>query len=76
VPPFKIDDSIGSVQSEKLKLLKAKRDNAKVTGCLQQINNAALSNKNLMPFVLEAVENYCTLGEISDELRKVFGEFK
>jgi len=76
VPPFKIDDSIRTVQSEKLALLKTKRDNTKVDGCLQQINKAAVSNKNLMPFVLEAVENYCTLGEISDELRKVFGEFK
>lgn len=76
VPPFKIDDSIRSVQSEKLKALKAKRNNVKVASCLQQINNAAVSNKNLMPFVLEAVENYCTLGEISDELRVVFGEFK
>ena len=76
VPPFKIDDSIRNVQSEKLRALKAKRDNTKVTACLQQINVAAVSNKNLMPFVLEAVENYCTLGEISDELRKVFGEFK
>lgn len=76
VPPFKIDDSIRNVQSEKLKTLKAKRNNEKVAACLKQINDAAVSNKNLMPFVLEAVENYCTLGEIADELRNVFGEFK
>jgi len=76
VPPFKIDDSIRQVQSEKLKTLKAKRDNAKVAGCLQQVQHAAVNNTNLMPVVLDAVEHYCTLGEISDELRKVFGEFK
>jgi methylmalonyl-CoA mutase N-terminal domain/subunit len=76
VPSFKIDDSIRNIQSEKLQALKAKRDNTKVSACLQQINNAAVSNVNLMPFVLEAVEHYATLGEISDELRKVFGEFK
>lgn len=76
VPSFKIDDSIRQVQSEKIKNLKAKRDNSKVTDCLQRINAAALNSTNLMPVVLEAVENYCTLGEISDELRKVFGEFK
>jgi methylmalonyl-CoA mutase N-terminal domain/subunit len=44
--------------------------------CLQQLNNAAISSQNLMPLVIEAVENHCTLGEISDELRKVFGEYK
>ncbi len=76
VPPFKIDDSIQQVQSEKLKALKEKRNNEKVTACLKQINEAAVTNKNLMPIVLEAVENYCTLGEIADELRGVFGEFK
>ena len=76
VPPFKIDDSIRNVQSEKLEAIKKKRSNEKVSACLKQINEAAVTNKNLMPFVLEAVENYCTLGEISDELRKVFGEFK
>ena len=76
VPPFKIDDSIRAVQSEKLKALKEKRNNEKVAACLKQINKAAVENKNLMPVVLEAVENLCTLGEIADELRGVFGEFK
>lgn len=76
VPPFKIDDSIRQVQSEKLKALKQKRNNEEVAACLKQINEAAVNNKNLMPFVLEAIENYCTLGEIADELRKVFGEFR
>lgn len=76
VPPFKIDDSIRTVQSGKLKILREKRDNKKVAACLEQISVAAKDNTNLMPFVLEAVENYCTLGEIADELRKVFGEFK
>jgi methylmalonyl-CoA mutase N-terminal domain/subunit len=37
---------------------------------------AAKENKNLMPFVIDAVENYCTLGEIADELRNVFGEHR
>ncbi|MBS1639640.1 MAG: methylmalonyl-CoA mutase [Bacteroidetes bacterium] len=76
VPPFKIDDSIRSTQIEKLKLLKAKRDNTKVIECLESIATAATQQVNLMPLVIEAVENYCTLGEISDTLRKVFGEYK
>jgi len=76
VPPFKIDDSIRQVQSDKLKKLRENRDNTKVERCLQQINKAAVSGSNLLPVVVDAVESNCTLGEISDELRKVFGEFK
>ncbi len=75
-PRFKIDDSIREVQCNKLTRLKANRNNKKVVQCLLQINNAAVKNTNLMPVVIDAVENYCTLGEISDELRKVFGEYK
>ncbi|MEO7766640.1 MAG: methylmalonyl-CoA mutase family protein, partial [Ferruginibacter sp.] len=75
-PGFKIDDSIRQVQTDRINLLKARRDNTRVKECLQQINEAAQGTANLMPLVVEAVENYCTLGEISDELRKVFGEYK
>ena len=75
-PSFKIDDNIRQVQADKLKKLKTKRDNNKVKICLQKLNHAAYGNINLMPLVVEAVENYCTLGEIADELRKVFGEYK
>lgn len=76
VPGFKIDDSIREVQCNKLKILKANRDNEKVKTCLLLISEAAKGTTNLMPLVVDAVENYCTLGEISDELRKVFGEYK
>jgi methylmalonyl-CoA mutase, N-terminal domain len=75
-PVFKIDESIQSVQVEKLKKLKEKRSAQQVTKCLAIINKNALSGENLMPAVVDAVENYCTLGEIADELRKVFGEYK
>ena len=64
------------MQVDKLKALKLKRDNSKVIASLKSLNQKAISGENLMPTVLEAVENYCTLGEISDELRKVFGEYK
>jgi methylmalonyl-CoA mutase N-terminal domain/subunit len=63
-------------QVEKLKKLKSNRDQQKSTACLQAIKEAATSNTNLMPLVIEAVENYCTLGEISDTLRSVFGEHR
>lgn len=75
-PVFKIDESIQKIQTDKLKALRAKRDNDKATACLKAINEKAINGQNLMPAVVEAVENYCTLGEIADELRKVFGEYK
>ncbi len=76
IPVFKIDDNVQHMQVEKLKKLKAKRDNKKVEACLKSLHEKATGNENLMPAVVEAVENYCTLGEIADELRKVFGEYK
>ncbi|TMI61977.1 MAG: methylmalonyl-CoA mutase [Bacteroidetes bacterium] len=76
IPLFKIDDSIRLIQIEKLKQLKQNRNNAKVDSLLQQLNDKAASGENLMPAVIEAVENNITLGEIADELRAVFGEHK
>ena len=73
---FKIDDSIRKLQSDKLTRLRNSRDKAKVDQLLQQLNDKAMSGENLMPVVIEAVENKITLGEIADELRCVFGEYK
>ncbi len=76
IPVFKVDENVQTVQVEKLKALRSKRDNAKVAASLQSLHQKAVSDENLMPAVVEAVENYCTLGEIADELRKIFGEYK
>ncbi len=76
LPKFIIDDNIRQVQSEKLKALRQGRDNKKVAAILEKIKENATNNNNLMPIVIEAVESFCTLGEISDSLRMVFGEYK
>ena len=76
ISTLKIDDSIRDLQVEKLKRLRDNRDRAKVDQLLQQLNDKAVSGENLMPAVIEAVENKITLGEIADELRCVFGEYK
>ncbi|MCG2617790.1 methylmalonyl-CoA mutase family protein [Terrimonas sp. NA20] len=76
IPIFKIDDSIRTLQSEKLAQLRANRDNAKVDQCLQLLNDHVVSGQNIMPAVIEAVENKCTLGEIADTLREVYGEYR
>ena len=73
---FRIDDNIRIAQSQRLAELKTSRDKTKVSACLNLITEVARGNSNLMPPVIDAVENYCTLGEISDTLRRVFGEFK
>jgi len=75
-PGLKIDDSIRIHQSEKLASLRARRDNDAVQRCLQTIKEKAGTTDNLMPAVIDAVENLCTLGEISDTLRGVWGEYK
>ncbi len=74
--PFKIDETIRITQTERLKALKEKRNNEQVQKCLQNIKEAAQGIANLMPLVIAAIENDCTLGEISDVLRKVIGEYK
>lgn len=73
---LRIDDSIRQVQTERLQSLRSRRDNVAVASLLQRLENAAHTSENLMPIVVEAVENYCTLGEIADTLRKVWGEHK
>ena len=76
IPGFRIDDSIRTIQTEKLNRLKSNRNHAKVDQCLQAVNDRASSGENLMPAVIEAVENKCTLGEVADELRAVYGEYR
>jgi len=70
-----IDDSIRKIQSEKITLLKKNRNNEAVNICLVNLKEAAKGTDNLMPFILAAVEEYATLGEISDVMREVFGEY-
>ncbi len=76
IPILKINESIRQEQIKRLQSLKNNRDQQKVDNCLLAIKNAATNGTNLMPPVIEAVEAYCTLGEISDTLRTVFGEYQ
>lgn len=74
-PSFKIDDSIRTMQSEKLNTLRAKRNNAVCEANIAEIKRIATTQENIMPAVIIAVENYCTLGEISHALRDIWGEY-
>lgn len=73
---FSVDDSIRQVQMEKLRQFKDSRDQSKAMASLKNVSTAAKENHNLMPAVIAAVESHATLGEISDTLREVFGEYR
>ncbi|KJS78134.1 MAG: methylmalonyl-CoA mutase [Desulfotomaculum sp. BICA1-6] len=73
---LKVDPEVGRRQEEKLARLHAERDNAKVQQALADIEKAAVSGENLMPYIIEAVKVYTTLGEICGVLRNVFGEYQ
>ena len=71
-----IDDSVARHQVKKLEELRQKRDNAVVQRALESLGNAAATDANLMPFILECVRAYATVGEMCDVLRKVFGTYE
>jgi methylmalonyl-CoA mutase N-terminal domain/subunit len=73
VPILRIDPALEKRQLEQLQQLKQTRDNTKMRHSLGRVAEAASSTDNLMPAILEAVESYATLGEISDTLRQAFG---
>lgn len=72
---FRVDDTIRLQQINRIKALKAERDNNLVAENLAKLRTAAAGTENLMPLILAAVESYATLGEIADTLRAVFGEY-
>ena len=73
---LKVNPEIEKLQREKLKNLKQNRDNGKVEKALKRIIEVAKSEENLVYPILEAVEAYATLGEITGALRLVFGEYR
>ncbi|HXZ79334.1 MAG TPA: methylmalonyl-CoA mutase family protein [Terriglobales bacterium] len=76
VPILRIDESLERSQVERVRALRARRDVGPWKQSLTAVEEAARSGENLLPHILRAVENYATVGEISDTLRKVFGEYK
>lgn len=73
---LRVDMRVGEVQAEKLRVLRAERNNQAVTASLDSIKKGAeKDDENVMPLILEAVKVEATLGEICDALREVFGEY-
>jgi methylmalonyl-CoA mutase N-terminal domain/subunit len=76
IPILKMDEKGEERQIHRLKKLRKDRDASKVTRNLQRLRKAAEGDENLMPFILDCVHSYATLGETCDVLRDVFGEYK
>ncbi|MFZ8833592.1 MAG: acyl-CoA mutase large subunit family protein [Candidatus Caldipriscus sp.] len=76
VPKFYVDPKMEEEQKEFLRKVKESRDNESVRLALQRLIEAAKENKNLVPYVLDAVKAYATEGEIMDALKKVYGTYK
>jgi methylmalonyl-CoA mutase N-terminal domain/subunit len=76
VPLQRIDEALERKQVERLQALRAKRDPAPWQVAIKTVEDTARSGENLMPRILAAVEANATVGEISDAMRKVYGEYK
>jgi len=73
---LKIDPNTRKIQINRIKKVKKERDNKLVENTLYKLKFAAKNDENIMPFVLEAVKVYATVGEIMNVLRKLYGEFR
>jgi methylmalonyl-CoA mutase, N-terminal domain len=76
IPILRIDAEIERSQIARLNALRAKRDPARAKTALAELQRRAATTENLLPAILAAVEAYATIGEISDALRRVFGEYQ
>ena len=76
VPTLRIDPAIEQQQVERVRAVRARRDAVAAETALRKLEEAARGNENLVPKILDCVEAYATVGEISNRLREVWGEYK
>ncbi|HTB92754.1 MAG TPA: methylmalonyl-CoA mutase family protein [Candidatus Sulfotelmatobacter sp.] len=76
IPTLSIDAEIERNQVQRLQALRAKRDSLKSKAALAELERRARTTENLLPAILASVEAYATVGEISDTLRRVYGEYQ
>jgi len=76
IPILRVDPEIERTQIARLHALRARRDSPKAQAALVEIERRARTTENLMPAILTAVEAFATVGEISDALRRAFGEYQ
>ncbi|MGB6555563.1 MAG: methylmalonyl-CoA mutase family protein [Candidatus Binataceae bacterium] len=73
---LKVNPELEDKQKRNLARVRAERDAAKASAAIAQVERAARDGGNLMPPIIDAVRSWCTLGEISDAMRRVFGEYQ
>jgi methylmalonyl-CoA mutase N-terminal domain/subunit len=73
---LRVDPVVGEMQKDKLKKLRSTRDNDAVASSLEALKKACEGTDNVMPYILEAVKAYATLGEVCGVMRDVFGEYQ
>ena len=76
VPIQRIDEELERRQVERLRALREKRDKSAWEAGIRGVEEAARGGANLIPTIIQAVESYCTVGEIADAMRRVFGEYQ
>ena len=76
IETMRIDPEIERAQIARVRALRARRDGAKAQAALAEVERRARTAENLMPAILYAVEAYATVGEVSDALRRAFGEYQ
>ncbi|HET9952800.1 MAG TPA: methylmalonyl-CoA mutase family protein [Candidatus Eisenbacteria bacterium] len=76
IPVLKIDPEIERRQAERVRKVRATRDASKHAAAMKALRDACMSDKNLVPFVLDAVRAEATLGEISDTFREAYGVYR
>ena len=76
IPTLRIEPEIERSQIARLNALRSKRDSSKTQSALAELQRRAATTENLLPAILSAVEAHATVGEISDTLRRVFGEYQ
>jgi methylmalonyl-CoA mutase N-terminal domain/subunit len=76
IPILYIDESVAEVQKQRLRDLRARRDNDRVRRTLRALQEAARGTENTMPYILDCVRAYATLGEICEAMKEVFGEYQ
>ncbi|MGB7603815.1 MAG: methylmalonyl-CoA mutase family protein, partial [Candidatus Sulfotelmatobacter sp.] len=76
IPIQKIDPALESKQIDRVRALRARRVAQPCRAALKAVEDAARSGENVMPKIISAVEAFATVGEISDAMRRVFGEYQ
>jgi methylmalonyl-CoA mutase N-terminal domain/subunit len=76
VQTLRIDPALEQAQVERVRALRERRDNQSANSALDKLEQAASTTENLLPRILECVEHFATVGEISNRLRRVWGEYR